>query len=151
MDARRPQPQILVVDASPRFRLRVVSALTGPFQVESLPGGDDALRVARARRPELVLFAMDRANADDVLRMCRTLRTDVRPIERVAVYAHGRPPRPVDVVIDGWRADGYLAGDLDAPALLAFAEALLRGERTVSVPEAADGILGRLADRLRRR
>ncbi len=151
MDARPAKPRVLVVDDGPRFRLLVVAALSGAFDVFSLTPGDDPLRTARARRPDLVLFAMDRQNADDVLRACRTLRTDVRPIDRVAVYAHGRPPRPVDVVVDTWRADGYLAGELDPPGVRAFAEAVLRGERPVRVPEARSGTLGRLVDRLRGR
>ena len=151
MDALLATPHVLVVDESPRVRLRAVAALAGPFEVEPLPTGEDALRVARARRPELVLFAIHRANADDVLRMCRTLRTDVRPIERVGVYAVGRPPRPADVVMEAWRADGYLAGEWDGAALRAFVEAVLRGERPVRLPPADDGVLGRLVGRLRGR
>ena len=150
MDAPLAPPLVLVVDADPRLRLRAVAALAGLFEVDPLAIGDDALRRARARRPNLVLFAMDRGNADEVLRMCRTLRTDVRPIDRVAVYARGRPPRPVDVVMEAWRADGYLAGDPDGPTLRAFAEAVVRGERPVRIPEGGEGVLGRIVGRLRR-
>ncbi len=151
MDASLIRPRILVADDSPRLRLLVVAALSGRFDVFPLPPGEDPLRAARSRRPELVLFAMDRQNADEVLRACRTLRTDVRPIDRVAVYAAGRPPRPADVVTEAWRADGYLTGDIDADGVRSFVDAVLRGERPVRVPRARAGGLGRMVERLRGR
>lgn len=151
VEPRSPKPRVLVVDENPRRRLLVVAALAPRFDVHPLPAGEDPLRTARGRRPELVLFALDRANADDTLRFCRTLRTDVRPIEHVAVYADGRPPRPAEVVTEAWRADGYLAGAFGGDEVLAFAEAVLRGERPVRLPATSDGVLSRLRDRLRLR
>jgi CheY-like chemotaxis protein len=139
-----------VVDESPRHRLAAVAALSPRFDATPLPHGEDPLRVARARRPDLVLLALQRGAPDDGLRLCRTLRTDVRPIERVGVYVRGRPPRSVDQVCDVWRADGYLAGECDGVAIVAFAEALLRGERPVTLPEPAEGTFERLVGRFRR-
>jgi DNA-binding response OmpR family regulator len=128
-----------------------VSALTSRFEVFPLPPGDDPLRAARARRPDVVLLALSRAAPDEALRLCRTLRTDVRPLDCVGIYVRGRPPRTAEQVCDIWRADGYLAGTFDSFGLLAFAEALLRGERPVLLPpEGGEGALGRFVDRLRR-
>ena len=145
MDPRPPRPRVLVVDATPNQRLRVVAALSSAFEPLPLGDGEDPLRVARAKRPDLVLFALDRADVDQVLRFCRTLRTDIRAIERVAVYTRGQPPRPVTTILETWRADGVLAGDVGPIA--EFAESVLRGERPVRVVEA--GALGRLVARLR--
>lgn len=142
---------MLVVDDHPSDRLRAVAALAGRFDVIPLPTGEDPLRAARGHRPELVLLSLGHGAADGALRACRTLRTDVRPIEHVAVYVHGRPPRTVQQVCETWRADGYLAGDFDGPALLAFAESVLRGEAPVRVPDVSAGPLARLVGRLRGR
>ena len=73
-----------------------------------------------------------------------------RPLERVAVYVRGRPPRTAEQVCETWRADGYLAGEFDGPALLDFAEAVLRGERPVRIPDVTASPLARLVGRLRR-
>lgn len=150
MEARSDRPRVLVVDDRPKDRLHVVAALAGRFDVFSLAVGEDPLRVARARRPDLVLLSLGGSGVDELLRVCRTLRTDVRPIGRVAVYARGRPPRAAAPVRDTWLADGYLAGEFDGPAIVAFAEAVLRGEGPVRLPEAAGSPLARLVDRLRR-
>ncbi len=141
---------MLVVDDHARDRLHVVAALAGRFDVFPVPSGDDPLRAARARRPELVLVSLGHGSVDDALRICRTLRTDVRPLERVAVYVRGRPPRTAEQVCETWRADGYLAGEFDGPALLDFAEAVLRGERPVRIPDVSASPLARLVGRLRR-
>lgn len=140
--------KLLVVDDDPHRRLIVVSVLARRFDVFPLPGGEDPLRAARTRRPDLVLFSFDRKNVDEVLRWCRTLRTDVRPIDRVAVYCSGRPVRPAEIVCDLWRADGYLAGDIVAQRVDTFVDGLMRGERPISLP-ADGGMLGRVFDRLR--
>ncbi len=140
--------KLLIVDDDPRRRLVVVSVLSRRFDVFPLPGGEDPLRAARSRRPDLVLFALDKRNVDDVLRYCRTLRTDVRPIDRVAVYTTGRPVRTTEIVCDLWRADGHLAGVIDGARIDAFVDALMRGERPVSLPPDG-GVFGRVLDRLR--
>ncbi|MDP2315808.1 MAG: hypothetical protein Q8P41_23125 [Pseudomonadota bacterium] len=150
MEFRPARPRVLVVDDRPRDRLHAVAALAERFDVYPLPSGEDPLRAARARRPELVLLSLSRGGVDEALRVCRTLRTDVRPIERVAVYARGRPPRTAEQVCDDWRADGYLAGDFDGAALLAFVEAVLRDERPVRLPEPSANALMRLWGRIRR-
>lgn len=142
---------MLVVDDDPRRRLLVVAALASRFDVIPLPSGEDPLRAARARRPELVLFALTRARSDETLRYVRTLRTDVRPIEHVGVYAEGAPPRPAPVVMETWRSGGYLAGDLDPTTLLGFAERVLSGDDPVRVPDPPASRFGRLVERLRTR
>lgn len=145
MEPRTARPRVLVVDATPAQRLRVVAALSAGFEPAALADGEDPLRTARAKRPDLVLFALDRADVDQVLRYCRTLRTDIRPIERVAVYTRGQPPRPSETILETWKADGLLAGTVDEVA--DFAWAVLRGERPVRV--AQTGPLGRLIGRIR--
>ncbi len=150
MEVRRARPRVLVVDDRPRDRLHVVAALAERFDVFPLPTGDDPLRTARARRPDLVLLSLGGGGADEALRVCRTLRTDVRPIDHVAVYVRGRPSRPPGPVRDTWLADGYLAGDLDPPAIVAFVDAVLRGEHPVHHPVGTGSPLARLVGRLRR-
>lgn len=145
VEPRPPRPRVLVVDATPNQRLRVVAALSSTFEPLPLADGEDPLRTARAKHPDLVLFALDRADVDQVLRFCRTLRTDIRPVGRVAVYTRGQPPRPIETILETWRADGVLAGAVDEIA--SFSEAVLRGERPVRVVEG--GPLGRLIGRLR--
>lgn len=150
VEPRSARPRVLVVDDRPRDRLHVVAALAGRFDVFPLPTGEEPLRAARARRPDLVLLSLGGGGADEALRVCRTLRTDVRPIDRVAVYARGRPPRPAEAVRDTWLADGYLAGEFDGPAIVAFVEAVLRGERPMHRTEGGESALARLVGRLRR-
>ena len=151
MEQRPTRPRVLIADNLPRQRLLAVAALAPHFDVFPLAEGEDPLRVARAQRPELVLLSLSRAAPDGVLRICRTLRTDIRAIEQVAVYTVGRPLRSVEQVCDVGRADGYLAGAFDSADLLSFVEAVLRGERPVRVPDgAADGVWSRWVARARR-
>ncbi len=151
MEQRPTRPRVLIADDVPRQRLLTVAALAPHFEVFPLPEGDDPLREARARRPELVLLSLSRTAPDAVLRICRTLRTDIRPIERVAVYTAGRPLRSVEQVCEVWRADGYLAGDFDGADLVSFVEAVLRGERPVRAPNrGGSGLLSRWVARARR-
>lgn len=140
-------PRLLLVDEVTARRLRVAAALTGAFDVITASDGEDPLRVARSSRPDLVLVAVHRAHPEASLRLCRTLRTDVRPVRRVAVYDARARPAEAEAVMGPWLADGYLTGSR-FDEILAFAEAVWRGERPVRNVGPAPSALARLAGRL---
>src|SRR5687767_3462449 len=74
------RPRLMLVDDDASRRIEAVAALSGRFDVVPVGEEDDALRVARTRRPDVVLVSLSRRHPDVGLRLCRTLHTDVRPV-----------------------------------------------------------------------
>jgi CheY-like chemotaxis protein len=143
-------PRLLLIDDVASRRLLAVSALASRFEVISAMDDEDPLRVARTSRPDVALIAVHRRNPDASLRLCRTLRTDVRPIRPIGLYDGNRRPQPAEQVTRAWLADGYLVGEVTGPDLVEFVDALLRGEQPVRSLGAPPSALGRLVRRLTR-
>jgi hypothetical protein len=112
--------------------------------------GQDPVRTARASHPAVGLVFVKGRQPDAALRLARGLRTDVRAVPRVGVVDTRRRPHDAAHVLDVWAADGFYAGALDAEALLAFAEAVWRGDRPVVSRPAEAGPIARLIGRLLR-
>lgn len=140
----------MLVEPEVARRLEAVAALASRFDVIPVGEGEDPLRVARARRPDLAVLFVRARRADATLRLCRTLRTDVRPIARVGIVDRTGDPSPAAQAMGHWMADGYLAGAVPVADLVAFVDAVWRGERPVRLEAPAPGPLGRLLARLRR-
>ncbi len=126
MGARRRR--LLLVDPDLPFRLRAIATLAEAFEVTVPAVGDDVVRLARAVRPEVALFASGGRLRVDAMRVTRVLKTDVRVVPTIALYSRrgeALPPRPglLAVLVDAYLPD---AGPDD---LGPFAEALGRGER----------------------
>lgn len=146
-----PRPRLLLVDDDTARRLEFTAALSAGWDVHPAGLDDDPLRLARGLRPGVVLLALEKARSEQVLRLCRTLRTDLRPIERVGIYEGGSRRRGSWIAMELWMADGYLGLPTDPATLSAWVDALVRGERPNQGPSREEGgALGRLRSLLRR-
>lgn len=125
--------RVLVVDGDVARRLRAVAALSAEFEAIPVADGEDPLRAARNGRAEMALVALPRRRPRSAAHLCRMLRTDLRPVRRIAIY--GRGDVPPDEALDQWQADAFAAEDLDGDALLAFVRAAWRGERIARAGE----------------
>lgn len=142
------KPRLLLVDERAARRLSAVAALSARFEVVPVGDGEDPLRAARSHRPDLAIVVVARRKPEMSLRLCRMLRTDLRPVPCVGLVDPGPTPRPAAEVQLHWLADGYLAMACSPEELLAFGDALWRGERPcVEAPPA--GRVRRMLSRLR--
>ncbi len=143
------KPRLLIVDADPAFRLRLITVLQPVFET-LVPGpGDDVVKLARSARPEVALMAAGGRHRVEALRVARVLKTDVRIVPALAFYSRpgeAPPPRPA---VEAVLVDGYLP-DAEAETLAAFAAALARGEHPFPVtwPTPAAGPVRRALTRL---
>ena len=129
-----PRPRLLLIDDDTPRRLELTSILSARCDVQPAGYADDPLRLARTGRPEIVLFVTRGRAPEATLRLCRSLRTDVRPIRAVALAEAGPRPRGAFVAMELWMATGYLGLPAGPEQLLPFIEALLRGERPQVAP-----------------
>ena len=71
--------KILIVDDRPAVRELVsVTLEIGPYQILSAEDGDQALEIARAELPELILLDIQMPGSLDGLEVCRILKNDER-------------------------------------------------------------------------
>lgn len=148
---RTVRPRLLLLEHEVARRLEAVAALAAAWDVVPVAEGEDPLRVARTRRPDVAILSVHPRRPDVVFRLCRTLRTDVRPVPRVAIVDRTGAPRDPTQVLDLWLADGYLAGPTDVARFVEFVDAVARGDRPVVAPDAPHGALTRLLRRLKAR
>jgi DNA-binding response OmpR family regulator len=145
------RPRLLLVDDDHARRLEFTSALSARWDVQPVGLDDDPLRLARSLRPPVVLLALEKARSEQVLRLCRTLRTDLRPIERVGIYEGGARRRGAWIAMELWMADGYLGLPTDGATLAGWVDAVVRGDRPNQAPTRDEGgAMGRLRSLLRR-
>jgi DNA-binding response OmpR family regulator len=145
----RDRPRLLVIDDDPARRIAFTSVLGAAFDAWPLPADEDPLKVARTSRPDLALVVYGGRRTDGALRLIRTLRTDTRPIPRVAAVEDGARPRGAFVARELWMADGWLGLPNEDDVLLAFAEAVWRGERPAIPAKREPGAIRRLLRRFR--
>jgi hypothetical protein len=127
------RPVVVVVDGRNHRRLALVDHLRGAFVPEGLPPGPDLLRVLRGRQPSLVLILVRPWNPGEARRTCHWLKTDARPVERVALLNPDGPRLDPASVLQGDLADGYWEGDLPPAEVEAFALDVWQGRRPVVV------------------
>ena len=128
-----PMPRVLLVEADHTFRLRLVGLLSERFDLVVAPPGEDPLRHARAERPDCALLSVGARSRPAAIRLARVLKTDVRTVPLVGVYARPGEYGPSAAAFASCGADGYVAG-ADADDVIRFLDALLRGERPLPVP-----------------
>lgn len=146
------RPRLLIIDDDVARRLEYTSALAGRFDAWPLADGEDPLRAARVRRPDLALVALSRRDVEAGLRLVRTLRTDTRPVPRVGVLEAGPRPRGAFVCMELWMADGWLGLPATGAEVVEFALAVHQGERPVRTGATeGGGRLARLVSRVRGR
>lgn len=145
----RDRPRLLVVDEDPARRFELTATLSARFDAWALPAEEDPLRTARNQRPDVVVVVYGGRRTDDGLRLIRALRTDTRPIERVAAIEVGARPRGGFVAMELWMADGWLALPNPPEAVEAFVGAVWRGERPKVSAVSEPGAVRRLIQRFR--
>lgn len=145
----RDRPRLLVVDEDPARRIELTATLSGTFDAWALPAEEDPLRTARNQRPDLVVVVFGGRRGEDGLRLIRALRTDTRPIQRVAAIEVGARPRGAFVAMELWMADGWLALPNPPEAVEAFVGAVWRGERPKIPATNTPGKVRRLLKRFR--
>ena len=104
------RPRLLLLDADAAFRLRAIAELREAFELTVPAAGDDPLRVARAVRPDVALFAAGGRARVDALRLTRVLKTDVRVVPAIGLYARPGEELPSEAAVRAAQADGFLPG-----------------------------------------
>lgn len=128
---RDARPRLLLVEHQAHRRLALIDRLRDRFHPEAIPLGQDPLRTLRARRPEMVLLVVHPWMPNRAYRVCRWLKTDARPLDRVGIINLNGPARSGSSVLNRDHADGYYQGPEDLEALEAFARAIWQGRRPV--------------------
>lgn len=143
--------RLLLVEDDPTWRLKLVSALSGDFDVQTVPHGDDPIKAARLHRPDIALIAVDHARPAASLRLCRIFKTDVRPIGKIALFDDRPPVFRLHEVQNIGVVDGYLAPVATPEEVLELTRAVWRGEHPfLQRGTPAVGSLGRAWRRLLR-
>jgi len=138
---------VLVVDFMNHRRLALVDRLGSQFAPEGLPAEADLLRHVRAVQPDMALLFVHPWRPEKALRSCRWLKTDGRPVHRVAVINIDAPRRDPAAVMGRALADGYWQGRARAEELAGFAREVWAGQRPVVVKPSPMGLLGKLLRR----
>lgn len=143
------RPRLLIVDQQPALRVRLVAALSADFELVVPAPGDDPLRLARSSRPDIVLLASGGGARGAALRLARVLKTDVRAVPRLGLYAVAGHDGPSEAAFTASLADGFCATADDPASVLRFAAALARGEspRPQPWPAPSGGPWRRLLER----
>lgn len=128
-----PLPRLLLVEHHTHRRLALIDRLRDTFSAEGVPVGLDPLRTIRAAQPDMVLIVVYPLRPARASQVCRWLKTDVRPVHRVAMVNLNGPPRPPDLVMERDRADGYYEGPEDLEAILDFTREVWAGHRPVRI------------------
>jgi hypothetical protein len=144
--------RLLLVDPDAAFRLRGIAALRLPFDVTVPQPGDDVIRVARAVRPDVGLFAAGGRARVEALRLTRVLKTDVRVVPAIGLYGRTGEAPPPEAAVHAAHADGFLPNAEDMAAFLGFAQVLSEGRQAFPEPwpAPARGPVHRVLNRLLR-
>ena len=145
LDGRRPR--VLVVDFMNHRRLALMDSLGSHFAPEGLPAEAELLRHVRAAQPDMVLLFVHPWRPEKAPRSCRWLKTDGRPVRRVALINIDAPRRDPASVMGREMADGYWQGPARAVELAGFAREVWAGQRPVVVKPSPLGLLARLLRR----
>jgi two-component system response regulator RegA len=127
-------PLALVVDDDEVFRNRLCRALgQRKWEAEAVPGGDEAVRFARERSPDLVLVDL-RMPGKGGLDVVQELRTVDSSMTIIVLTGYGSIPTAISAMKKG--ADHYLSKPVDADQILAVYDALRAAPRSaLDVPE----------------
>ena len=143
------RPRIALIDPTLSRRLAVTAALASEFDVATCPDRDDPVRFVRNVRPMLAWIGVDRA--EGARRLLQALRTDARPVARIALYDPEARLATDARAAPALGADGWCAIEGDAARLRAFAHDVL-ADRKPWIPEQSSGVASwvrRVVGRLR--
>lgn len=119
------KPRILVVDDEPQILRAVRSGLTAQgFDVGVAVSGDEALREATSRVPDLVILDLMLPGDIDGLEVCRRIREWTSTLPILVLSAIGSERKKVTALDSG--ADDYLTKPFGMDELTARVRALLR-------------------------
>jgi len=115
-------PLALVVDDDEVFRNRLCRALSQrTWEAEAAPGGEQALKFARDRSPDLVLVDL-RMSGMGGLDVIQELRAIDSSMTIIVLTGYGSIPTAISAMKKG--ADHYLSKPADADQILAVYDAL---------------------------
>jgi two-component system nitrate/nitrite response regulator NarL len=140
--------RVLVVDDHPLFRRGVTQLLALEPSIEVVGearGHADALELARARDPDLILLDLN-LKGESGIDVLRALKDD-DPARRVVLLTVSDNPEDVMAAVRAG-ADGYLLKDAEPEALLASVRDALHG-RLVIEPGLAERLAAALRDEAR--
>ncbi len=142
--------RVLLIEADHTFRLRLVGMLSERFELVVPPAGEDPLRLARSSRPDIALIAAGERARPQAIRLARVLKTDVRAVPRIGLYIRPEQDGPSAAAFASTGAEGF-AANVDADAVVALLDALLRGERPLPTPwpRPQRSLAARIVERLR--
>ena len=124
-------PLALIVDDDEVFRNRLCRALAQRnWEAEAVPDGDEALKFARERSPDLVLVDL-RMPGKGGLDVVQELRSIDSSMTIIVLTGYGSIPTAISAMKKG--ADHYLSKPVDADQILAVYETL--GSTPANGPE----------------
>ena len=154
LDASGKRAQsILVVDDDPIIaRLLEIELISAGYEVGLASSGEQALEVAQAKRPDLILLDVLMPGMDG-FEVARRLRSDPRtlPVSIIMLTATGLSANRLEGLNAG--ADDYIVKPFDTPELLARVKGVLRRAREVRSQSPLTGLPGyvRIEEEIERR
>jgi signal transduction histidine kinase len=145
------RPRVLVADDNAEMRAYLVRLLADRYAVETVADGVDALAVARARPPDLVLSDIMMPRLDG-MGLLRALRSEPSLSTVPVVLVSARSDEVTTVEALGLQADDYLSKPFSARELLARVAAhieLARARREAAESALKDTFLGVVGHELR--
>src|SRR6266705_4250649 len=139
----RTPPHILVVDDNPVNVdiLRTRLAVHG-YEILTAADGDEALVVARAKQPDLILLDVMMPKMDGI-QVCRELRADSSlPFMPIILVTAKTDPKDVVAGLEAG-GDEYLTKPVDQAALVARVKSMLRIK---NLHDTAEGLAAQLAE-----
>ena len=143
MEPGRVRPAAVVVDARAHRRIALIDRLRADFDPDGLQPGPEVQRALRARRPDLVLVLAVPSALGEAGRLCRWLKTDLKPVQCVAIVNQDGARQDPEAVLGRDLADGYWEGGGTPEEIAAFARDAWLGRRPV-VTRPRWGLLARI-------
>ena len=84
------KPLVMTVEDDPSMRDIIATALEGDYRVAGALGGEEALRAARALRPQAILLDVEMPPGIDGYEVCRRLKQDEATAEIPVVFVSAR-------------------------------------------------------------
>jgi DNA-binding NarL/FixJ family response regulator len=138
--------RVLVAEDHPMVRSGLLQLLGNVDQVEvvgAATGGEEAVRLATAERPDVVLMDLEMPDLDGI-EATRRIRAAAPGVNVVLLTAFSDRQRILDAIDAG--AVGYLLKDVEADELVRGLEAAARGESPLS-PKAAQALVTARSER----
>lgn len=124
------RPQVLVVEDNPALRQLVVGHLRNAYRTIEAEDGVAALRVARERRPDLIISDVLMPGVDG-LALCRRIKADPQLSDTPVILLTARASDADRLEALQTGADDFLTKPFSALELLTRAENLIRSRQTL--------------------